>query len=341
MGRAEVLERVLGGGLGQVSLRMFDGSQVGPPDAAVTIEIRSPRALSYIPTGKGDLGLARAYVMGDIEVAGDLYTALRTLTRLNLDLPLRERIQLLRDLGGVRLLQATAAPDQEVRLSGRRHSKARDAKAISHHYDVSNRFYEWVLGPSMAYTCAVYPERTPPWRRPSTTKFDLVASKLGLRAGHAAARRGLRLGRHGDARRPRVRRKALGVTLSGSRPNGRRRPSPRRAWASWPRCGTWTTATCPETDSTRSAPSGSPSTSAWRNCRRTSASCTPAEAGRPVAQPLHHPTQQHRKRSTRAGSSTATSSRTASWSGSAGSSRDPATSASRSGTRRTCASTTR
>ena len=41
---------------------------------------------------------------------------------------------------------------------GRLHSKLRDAKAISHHYDVSNRFYEWVLGPSMAYTCAVLPD---------------------------------------------------------------------------------------------------------------------------------------------------------------------------------------
>jgi cyclopropane-fatty-acyl-phospholipid synthase len=181
MGRAEVLERVLGGGLGQVSLRMFDGSQVGPPDAAVTIEVRSPRALSYIATGKGDLGLARAYVMGDIEVAGDLYTALRTLSRLNLDLPLRERIQLLRDLGGVRLLKPPPRPEQEVKLSGRRHSKTRDQRAISHHYDVSNRFYEWVLGPSMAYTCAVYPTADASLEQAQFDKFDLVARKLGLR----------------------------------------------------------------------------------------------------------------------------------------------------------------
>lgn len=214
MGRAEVLERVLGGGLGQVSLRMFDGSQVGPPDAAVTIEIRSPRALSYIATGKGDLGLARAYVMGDLEVDGDLYTALRTLTRLNLDLPLRERIQLLRDLGGVRLLKPPPIPDQEVRLSGRRHSKNRDQRAISHHYDVSNRFYEWVLGPSMAYTCAVYPTADASLEQAQFDKFDLVARKLALKPGmrlldvgcgwggmvmHAAREYGVR---------------ALGVTLS-------------------------------------------------------------------------------------------------------------------------------
>ncbi len=67
--------------------------------------------------------------------------------------------------GGPRLLlHRMPPPPQEVtqarrRLAGRLHSKGRDAEAISHHYDVSNRFYEWVLGPSMAYTCACYPHQ--------------------------------------------------------------------------------------------------------------------------------------------------------------------------------------
>ena len=43
------------------------------------------------------------------------------------------------------------------RCKGLRHSRTRDAEAIHHHYDVSNTFYEWVLGPSMTYTCACYP----------------------------------------------------------------------------------------------------------------------------------------------------------------------------------------
>src|SRR3712207_7210492 len=40
-------------------------------------------------------------------------------------------------------------------VEGVRHSLTRDAEVISHHYDVSNAFYRHVLGPSMAYTCAV------------------------------------------------------------------------------------------------------------------------------------------------------------------------------------------
>ena len=68
-------------------------------------------------------------------------------------------------------------------LRGRRHSKARDQSAIAHHYDVSNRFYRWILGPSMAYTCAVYPAAEATLEQAQWTKHDLVARKLALRPG--------------------------------------------------------------------------------------------------------------------------------------------------------------
>ena len=70
--------------------------------------------------------------------------------------------QIVRSIG-VEHLRPIAPPPQEVpprwrRIAGGlRHSSSRDAEAIHHHYDVSNTFYEWVLGPSMTYTCACYP----------------------------------------------------------------------------------------------------------------------------------------------------------------------------------------
>jgi cyclopropane-fatty-acyl-phospholipid synthase len=214
MGRAQALERFIFGGASQVGLKVFDGSRAGPADAEVTVDIRSPQALSYIATGRGDLGLARAYVTGDLEVHGDLYTALRELRRLELDIPWRNRIRLLRELGGAKLLRRPPLPPEEVRLSGRLHSKSRDQQAIAHHYDVSNRFYEWILGPSMAYTCAVFPTADVTLEQAQFAKHDLVAKKLGLQKGmrlldvgcgwggmvmHAAREYGVR---------------ALGVTLS-------------------------------------------------------------------------------------------------------------------------------
>lgn len=68
-------------------------------------------------------------------------------------------------------------------MNGWRHSKRRDAAAISHHYDVSNEFYELLLGSSMAYTCAVFPTVDTPLAEAQAYKFDLVCRKLGLQPG--------------------------------------------------------------------------------------------------------------------------------------------------------------
>jgi cyclopropane-fatty-acyl-phospholipid synthase len=87
---------------------------------------------------------------------------------------------------GPGILIPTAPPPQETRPGlrwGIRHSLARDSKAISHHYDLSNRFYEWLLGPTMAYTCAVYPHARASLEEAQEEKVDLVCRKLDLRPG--------------------------------------------------------------------------------------------------------------------------------------------------------------
>src|SRR5690348_17998156 len=100
-----------------------------------------------------------------------------------------EKLRLLQALGGPRLLlHRMPLPPQEVRqsrrwLTGALHSKLRDSKAISHHYDVSNRFYEWVLGPSMTYTCACYPTASSTLEEAQANKYELVAQKLALEPG--------------------------------------------------------------------------------------------------------------------------------------------------------------
>jgi cyclopropane-fatty-acyl-phospholipid synthase len=179
---ADVFQLISGNGA-PVRFRGFDGSEAGPADAQVTVEVRSPRGLSYLATSPGDVGLARAYIMGDLDVEGDLYTAVTGLMRQDLDLTWPAKLQAWRAMGGVKLLRPPPRPAQEVRLRGPRHSKARDAAAISHHYDVSNRFYGWILGPSMTYTCALYQRDEATLEQAQFAKHDLVARKLGLRSG--------------------------------------------------------------------------------------------------------------------------------------------------------------
>jgi cyclopropane-fatty-acyl-phospholipid synthase len=170
-----------------VGFAAYDGSHAGPANPLSRIVVRDPRALRCIATAPGDLGLARAYVWGYLEVEGDLFETLYAVARNDGigTLTWRDRAEVLRRLGPW-ILVPTAPPPEETRPAlwwGLRHSLTRDSKAISHHYDVSNRFYRWLLGPTMAYTCAVYPREDASLDEAQEEKVDLVCRKLDLQPG--------------------------------------------------------------------------------------------------------------------------------------------------------------
>jgi cyclopropane-fatty-acyl-phospholipid synthase len=220
MALAEVFESFVGPDA-PLEFAAYDGSRAGAAGSPVKMTVRSPVAVAHLAQAPGALGLARAYVSGHLDIEGDMYEALARMTKAqNISMTMAEKLRLLQALGGPKLLlHRLPPPPQEVRLksrwrTGRLHSKDRDASAISHHYDVSNQFYGWVLGPTMAYTCACYPSEDATLEEAQATKFDLVARKLGLHEGmrlldvgcgwggmvmHAAREYGV---------------KALGVTLS-------------------------------------------------------------------------------------------------------------------------------
>jgi len=180
---ADVFQRAVGPAA-PVRMRAYDGSEAGDPDAPIRIDVRSPRALAYLASAPGSLGLARAYVTGELGVEGELYPALRAMADLAINnIPRSEQVAIARRLLGVRLRTRTPLPPEETKPRGRLHSRKRDRKVISHHYDVSNRFYEWLLGPSMTYTCAVFPKPDASLEEAQEEKFDLVARKLGLERG--------------------------------------------------------------------------------------------------------------------------------------------------------------
>ncbi|ABL81427.1 MULTISPECIES: cyclopropane-fatty-acyl-phospholipid synthase family protein [unclassified Nocardioides] len=203
----------------------YDGSASGPEDAPFRFDLRNQRGLSYLLTAPGDLGMARAYVTGDLVIEGvhpgDPYEAMRLLQKgLKMRRPsAAEAIEILRSVG-LSTLRPPAPPPQEAIprwrrvVEGLRHSEGRDAEAIHHHYDVSNTFYEYVLGPSMTYTCAVYPTEEATLEEAQFTKYELICQKLGLQPGQRLLDIGCGWGsmvRHA-AREHGV--QVLGVTLS-------------------------------------------------------------------------------------------------------------------------------
>jgi cyclopropane-fatty-acyl-phospholipid synthase len=211
---AERISEVLGEDV-PVRVVAYDGSKAGPDRSDVALRVLTPRALARLAGAPGTLGLARAYITGEIEVDGDVHEVLDAMADLALnDLSRSAQVRVAGKLLPVWVQHRQPPPELEYRPPGRLHSKGRDSKAISHHYDVSNRFYEWVLGPSMAYTCAVYPTADATLEQAQAAKHELVAQKLALAPGmrlldvgcgwggmvmHAAAEHGV---------------KALGVTLS-------------------------------------------------------------------------------------------------------------------------------
>ncbi|WP_093763875.1 SAM-dependent methyltransferase [Streptomyces sp. F-7] len=191
-----ILEQLLGAPL-PVRIRTWDGSQAGPPEAPVLV-VRNRRALRRLLFKPGELGLARAWVAGDLTIDGDLYTVLDLLAGIvwERDEDARTLAQSLRDpefRSAVRRLFAMAGPPlppapprEEVRRPRRGlHTKRSDKRAISHHYDVGNEFYEIVLGPSMVYSCAYWPAPPPEGtlEQAQHDKLELVARKLALRPG--------------------------------------------------------------------------------------------------------------------------------------------------------------
>jgi len=183
-GLGAVLADVLGDDL-PVRIECFDGSAIGPASAPATLVVRSLDALRYVLTAPGELGFGRAYVTGALDVEGDIFAALALRDRMpEVGLNASQWLALAR-LAGTAGLRPLPRPAEEARLHGRRHSRARDAAAIAHHYDVSNAFYRMVLGPSMTYSCAVWPSLDATLEEAQAAKYDLVCRKLDLRPGMA------------------------------------------------------------------------------------------------------------------------------------------------------------
>ncbi|MFI8342555.1 class I SAM-dependent methyltransferase [Streptomyces sp. NPDC085639] len=224
---AVVAERLLGAPL-PVRVRAWDGSEAGPPDGPVLV-IHDRRAVRRMLWRPGELGLARAWVAGELTVEGDLFDLLDRVAGLLWErgqevspvgpevstaqgapgplaalggLARRAGLPPLSGLPGARWrdpalraaarelitlagpLPPPAPPAEEAayRRGGQRHSKSRDRRAVSHHYDVGNDFYERVLGPSMVYSCAYWsPGST--LEEAQRDKLDLVCRKLALRPG--------------------------------------------------------------------------------------------------------------------------------------------------------------
>lgn len=184
-----------------IRLRAWDGSEAGVDGAPVVVVINNKRALRHIIWKPGELGVARAYVQGDLDIEGDLADGLRVMwatvrnaREVDPDAA-RPRIGY-RQIGFRQIAKGALlavrmgaigkrppAPAAESQLSGELHTRERDRAAISHHYDLSNDFYELILDPHMAYSSGFHHREGMSLEEAQTAKLELICRKLGLKPG--------------------------------------------------------------------------------------------------------------------------------------------------------------
>jgi cyclopropane-fatty-acyl-phospholipid synthase len=169
-----------------IRIRAWDGSEAGPADAPVLI-VRSRRALRRLLWAPGEMGLARAYVTGDVDVDGDLADGLRLAWQTGRTRPSPSRMTARQRVRAAALAARLGAfgpppkrPVSEARLTGRLHTRNRDEAAIAHHYDLSNEFYELLLDEHMAYSSAFYSQDDQSLHDAQTAKLDMICRKLDL-----------------------------------------------------------------------------------------------------------------------------------------------------------------
>ncbi|BDZ59887.1 SAM-dependent methyltransferase [Barrientosiimonas endolithica] len=174
----------------------WDGSSAGPDLGAPTVTLHSPGALQRLVRHPGELGAAQAYVTGELSIDWPVERALRHVRGQIRQCParrirlspkvIREAVGLLR--GADAFGRPPAPPATQIAVTGRLHSRRRDAAVIHHHYDIPTDFYELILDDAMAYSCgyvtgaSLDAHETPAYTLEDAQrdKLDLVCRKLGL-----------------------------------------------------------------------------------------------------------------------------------------------------------------
>ncbi|HTZ63342.1 MAG TPA: cyclopropane-fatty-acyl-phospholipid synthase family protein [Solirubrobacteraceae bacterium] len=189
----DVLDHVAGGVLRfrRFAVRFWDGSELraspreGEPP---TVVVNDPAAIAHIAREPNELGLARAWALGAIDLIGDLddlFTIVEQMPRLRLS-----RLDRLRTLYGAwrllgrEILPTPAQLEAEIQQrNGRLHSRRRDRQAVRHHYDIPTDFHRLVIGESMVYSCAYFTTPTDPLEQAQARKLDVICRKLRLEPG--------------------------------------------------------------------------------------------------------------------------------------------------------------
>jgi cyclopropane-fatty-acyl-phospholipid synthase len=168
---------------GAPRVRAWNGEEWGPADATATLVLRHPGALRAALLPPNDLNVGEAYIYDDIDIEGSIHALIDY--GFELDVLKRKPWKTIPIALALRRLpdESRRAEADRPRFRGRRHSRWRDRKAVRHHYDTGNEFYEQFLDPLMVYSCGYFLDPSEDLETAQRRKLDVICRKLQLAPG--------------------------------------------------------------------------------------------------------------------------------------------------------------
>jgi cyclopropane-fatty-acyl-phospholipid synthase len=161
------------------AIRLWDGwhwsSSVNQAPAC-TIVLNDPGALTALVAKPNEITLGEAFIRGDLDVEGDIFSAFSIAEHL-FNRPRRLRRQIAEKFAG------TVFGLGQWFRHGSQHSPGRDRASIAYHYDQPIGFYEPWLGKTLVYSCAYFRAAENSLDVAQEQKLDLVCQKLRLQPG--------------------------------------------------------------------------------------------------------------------------------------------------------------
>lgn len=166
---------------------------IGKGESTFTVKVNKPIDIKDL-TISTSIALGEAYMRGDIEIEGDLYTALNNF------------------LGQLGKFSTDTKALKKLMLTSK--GKKNQKKEVSAHYDIGNDFYELWLDESMSYSCGYFKKKRDTLYEAQMNKIHHILDKLSLKEGMHLLDIGCGWGQLLIEAAKKYKIKGLGITLS-------------------------------------------------------------------------------------------------------------------------------